>query len=197
MIQLTKVLRLTELRIAYDIKTVTDHLRINILAPAGLPDLPIYVTHVQPNPRAMPVEPHLDAYAYDAAFLASFQIGTAMYAQDTSLEVIFPWAGFSYGGIAGASVFFMGFFNKTVDNETLPLNAARAVSLQNTLIRDTPVRLQVDGHSPEGFAALSGVSEDGRKIQVLLNNYQLDYDLPRAISKAFVRVLLRLLGSKC
>jgi len=113
-----------------------------------------------------------------------------MYAQDaTNLEQTMPWPGFGYGGIGAGNASFPAWFNKTADNSTTPLNVAAAWKLQADLVLNTPNRLQLQGDSPNGFAALAGRSggdEEYGEVQVLLNNYQLDYDIPREIANGTV-----------
>lgn len=44
-------------------------------------------------------------------------------------------------------------------------------------LADTPVRLQVSGGDTNGFAVQAGRSEDGRKVQILISNYEIPPEL--------------------
>lgn len=103
-----------------------------------------------------------------------------MYAQDTSLDQLMPWTGFGYGGTGAGDAPFQAWFNKST--VPVPLDVADAWKLQWQLISATPQRVRLHGDSSDGFAALSGRSADGRQVQILLNNYQLDYDIVREIA---------------
>lgn len=170
----------------YAVKLVTDKFRADILIPAGFADLPVWVTEFEPNPGALnPTTASALAAYHDPAFFASFTLGTTMYAQDTeNLEQTMPWPGFGYGGIGAGNQSFPPWFNKTTG--TTPLNVAAAWKLQADLVLDTPERLSLEGASSNGFAALAGRSEQTHEVQVLLNNYQLDYDIPRQIANGTV-----------
>lgn len=108
-----------------------------------------------------------------------------MYAQDTSIDQVMPWPGFGYNGTGAGNHHFQGFFNKTSCGP-IPLNAAKAWYLQGKLVTETSQRVQVDGSSPDGFAALAGASTSGTQVQVLLNNYQFDYDVVTEITAGMV-----------
>lgn len=99
-----------------------------------------------------------------------------MYAQDTSIEQVMPWPGFGYNGTGAGSQPFHGFFNRS-SNGPIPLSAAKALLLQANLVGQSPNRVKVQGSSDDGFAVLAGVSTDNTKLQILLNNYQLNYDI--------------------
>jgi len=110
----------------------------------------------------------------------------SMYSQDTSLTQVFPWTGFGYGGYGAGNAYFQPWFNLTSSNKTVPLNAAAAWKLQASLDMYTSWRLQLEGSNPDGFAALAGKSADGKLVQVLLNNYQLNYDIVKEIATSLV-----------
>lgn len=109
-----------------------------------------------------------------------------MYAQDTSIDQVMPWTGFGYGGYGAGNAYFKPWFNLSSDNETVPLNVASAWKLQAELVMQTPIRVKLDGSSPDGFAALAGRSASRNQVQILLNNYQLNYDIPREIAAELV-----------
>ena len=168
----------------YSVKTVTDAFRSHILEPAGLPDLPIWITEYELNPGGVLPDTAAALADYnDPAFVASYTIGTSMYAQDTSLDQAFTWTGFGYGGYGAGGAYFTPWFNNATRPPT-PLNVAAAWKLQASLVQDTPNRLSLTGSSPDGFAALAGRSNS--KVQVLLNNYQLNYDIVREIANITV-----------
>ncbi|KAK5119239.1 hypothetical protein LTR85_007853 [Meristemomyces frigidus] len=176
----------------YAVELVTDKFRSDILIPAGFADLPVWVTEFEPNPGAInpTTAAALSAY-HDPSFMASFTLGTTMYAQDTeNLQQTMPWPGFGYGGIGAGNQSFPAWFNKTADNATVLLNVAAAWKLQASLVLNTPDRLSLDGASSNGFAALAGCSEGMDEVQILLNNYQLDYDIPRQIANGTPNGLL-------
>jgi hypothetical protein len=108
-----------------------------------------------------------------------------MYAQDTSIAQALPWPGFGYNGTGAGNQPFQGFFQRS-STGPIPLNAARAWYLQGQLVTQTPSRLKVYGHSEDGFAAIAGRSPDGKKVQVLLNNYQFDYNIAKEITTQMV-----------
>lgn len=109
-----------------------------------------------------------------------------MYAQDTSIAQAMPWPGFGYGATGSAGTFFPGFFNKS-STGPVALPVARAWKLQGQLVSQTPYRVNVvRGHSEDGFAVLAGRSQNKAQVQVFLNNYQLDYDIPRSITSQLV-----------
>ncbi|KAK4540359.1 hypothetical protein LTR36_009316 [Oleoguttula mirabilis] len=171
----------------YDIKRVTDKFRSETLVPAGFATLPVWVTEFELNPGAInpTTQSALSAY-HDPSLFASFTLGTSMYAQDAeNLQQTMPWPGFGYGGIGAGNQSFPAWFNKTADNATVPLNVAAAWKLQAELVVNTPDRLELEGASPNGFAALAG-GNGGEEVQILLNNYQLDYDIPREIANGTV-----------
>ncbi|KUJ07299.1 uncharacterized protein LY89DRAFT_742942 [Mollisia scopiformis] len=167
----------------YAVKTLTDRFREEILVPAGLPDLEVWVTEYEPNPSgALPTSASALASYNDPAWFAGFLLGTSMYAQDTSLTQALSWTGFGYGGYGAGHAYFQPWFSLTSNNKTVPLNAAAAWKLQASLVTNTSQRLDLQGSSPDGFAALAGESESGEIVQVMLNNYQLDYDIVHHIS---------------
>lgn len=119
-----------------------------------------------------------------------------MYGQDTTIDQIMPWTGFGYGGTGAGNAPFQPWFNKTSDNNTIPLNVAAAWKFSGDLVTETPQRLQVDGISDDGFTALAGQSYSRSQIKVLLNNYQLDYDIIREIAAQSVGQPFSSLGSR-
>jgi len=108
-----------------------------------------------------------------------------MFAQDTSIDQVLPWPGFGYGGTGAGSQPFQGFFNRSLSGP-IPLNAAKAWLLQGRLVTETNNRLKVVGGSEDGFAALAGISTNLTKVQILLNNYQLDFDIATEITAQMV-----------
>lgn len=174
----------------YDIKVITDNLRSQILVPAGLPDLPIWVTEFNLNPSGIqPTSPSAIKSYNDPAFFASFTVGVAMYAQDTSLAQAMSWTGFGYGGTGAGNAPFPPWFNHTSTNGAIPLDAADAWLLQSDLILHTPNRVSLIGSSSDGFAALAGISPSKTKINILLNNYQPNYDIAREIAAVAVPLI--------
>ena len=170
----------------YQVKVVTDTFRQQVLAPAGFSDLPIWVTEYELNPGGvLPNTAAALADYNDPAFVASYTIGTSMYAQDTSVEQAFTWTGFGYGGYGAGNAYFTPWFNNATSPPT-PLNIAAAWKLQSSLVQDTPNRLSLQGSSPDGFAALAGRSISKNEVQILLNNYQLNYDIVREIANITV-----------
>jgi hypothetical protein len=164
----------------YDVKTITDNFRTTILNPAGLPSLPIWVTEFNMNPSGIqPTSPSALAAYNDPSFFASFILAVAMYAQDTSLSQAMSWTGFGYGGTGAGDAAFPPWFTP---NTTNPLPAAAAWLLQADLILHTPTRLALTGSSPDGFAALAGIDSSNTIVNILLNNYQPDYDIAREIA---------------
>lgn len=109
-----------------------------------------------------------------------------MYAQDTSIEEVMSWPGFGYNGTGAGNQPFQGFFSKSSSGTPIPLNAAKAWLFQAKLIADTPYRVKVEGSSEDGFAVLAGRSANNTKVQVLLNNYQFNYDIAREITSQMV-----------
>ncbi|KAJ9246967.1 hypothetical protein DTO207G8_8427 [Paecilomyces variotii] len=173
----------------YDIKRVTDKFRAEILAPAGLPDLSIWSTEYEPAPfPVLPTSHSALQSLNDPAFFASFTVGVSIYAQDTSIEQALPWPGFGYNGTGADDQPFQGFFNRS-SSGPIPLNVAKAWLLQGKLVTETSHRVKVNGSSEDGFAALAGISTDRTKVQVLLNNYQFDYDIAREITTKMVPML--------
>jgi hypothetical protein len=167
----------------YDVKRITDHLRNTVLVPAGLPDLPIWVTEFEANPSGIqPTSPSAIASYNDPSFFAAFTLGVAMYAQDTYLSQAISWTGFGYGGTGAGDAPFQPWFNRTASNPAVPLPVAAAWKLQAELVLQTPHRLSLEGSSSDGFAALAGLSGSKDKVQILLNNYQPDYNIAREIA---------------
>jgi len=109
-----------------------------------------------------------------------------MYEQDISIDQLMAWPGFDYGGMGADEAYYFFFFNKTSTNKLIPLNIAAAWKLQASLVTQTPQRLQLDGHSSSGFAALAGRSNCQDQVQILLGNYQVNYDIPREIAGVLV-----------
>jgi hypothetical protein len=65
----------------------------------------------------------------------------------------------------------------------VPLPVAAEWKLQAGLVLQTAHRLSLESSSSDGFfAALAGRSTSEDKIQILLNNYQPDYDIAREIA---------------
>ncbi|PTU22259.1 hypothetical protein P175DRAFT_0529297 [Aspergillus ochraceoroseus IBT 24754] len=173
----------------YDIKRVTDKFRAEILVPAGLPNLSIWATEYEPAPfPALPTSASALASFNDPAWFASFTLGVSMYAQDTTIDQVLPWPGLGYNGTGAGKQPFQGFFNRS-SSGPIPLNAAKAWFLQGKLVTETSHRVKVDGSSEDGFAALAGVSTKDKKLQILLNNYQLDYDIAKQITAQMASLL--------
>ncbi|TIA78047.1 hypothetical protein D6C76_04300 [Aureobasidium pullulans] len=167
----------------YDIKTLTDRFRSEILAPTGFANLPIWVTQYDPNPSGVqPTSAQAIKDYNDPSFFASFTLGTSMYAQDTSLDRAMPWTGFGYGGTGAGNAPFQPWFNRS-SATAIPLNVAAAWKLQGELVVSTPQRLQLSGSSSNGFAVLAGRSNTGSRVNILLNNYQPNYDIAREIAR--------------
>ncbi|KIW95009.1 uncharacterized protein Z519_04989 [Cladophialophora bantiana CBS 173.52] len=168
----------------YDIKTITDKFRNDILIPAGLPDLEIWATHsgwsTSVSPRTFSSQEALNLYR-DPQFFSAFNIGVLMYAQDTSVEHTILYPGLSYGGWGAGGFWYQGFFNKSAEDQPIPRNVAKAWVNYINFLNRTPNRLEVSGGSSDGFAVLAGRSNDTHQIQVFLNNYQLDYTVPQEI----------------
>lgn len=172
----------------YDIKNLTDRFRSDILIPAGLSDLPIWVTQYDLNPSgAQPTSAQAIKDYNEPSFFASFTLGTSMYAQDTVLERAMPWTGFGYGGTGAGNAPFQPWFNKSSSGTPIPLNVAAAWKLQGSLVLKTPQRVQLLGASSNGFAALAGRSNSGSLVQILLNNYQPNYDIAREFAAQLVK----------
>lgn len=108
-----------------------------------------------------------------------------MFAQDTTIDQVLPWPGFGYNGTGAGDQPFHGFFNRS-SSGPIPLNAAKAWLLQGKLVTQTPNRVKVVGSSADGFGALAGVSVDHAKVQVLLNNFQLNYNIATEITAQMV-----------
>lgn len=89
------------------------------------------------------------------------------------------------GSGAGDAPFPPWFTNSTTDPQ--PYNIAHAWKLQYELVSQTPQRVKLSGNSSNGFAALAGASPN--KVQVFLNNYQLNYDIAREIANGTVPYL--------
>ncbi|KAL3462521.1 hypothetical protein BJX64DRAFT_288210 [Aspergillus heterothallicus] len=173
----------------YDIIRVTDKFRAEVLVPAGLPDLAIWATEyeIAPFPILPTSASALESFN-DPALFASFTLGVSMFAQDTSIDQVLPWPGFGYNGTGAGGQPFQGFFKRSPSGP-IPLNAAKAWLLQAKLVTETANRVKVAGSSEDGFAALAGVSTNRTKVQVLLNNYQFDYDIATEITAQMVPML--------
>jgi hypothetical protein len=116
-----------------------------------------------------------------------------MYAQSSTIAEMFSWTGFGFGGYGAGNAYFPGWFNRTLNsqNQTLgavPLPVAAAFKLQKELVVTTPDKLELGRSSVNGFAVLAGKSEIGNVVNVLLNNYQVDYDVLREITAVLVSV---------
>ncbi|KAJ5526162.1 hypothetical protein N7494_012812 [Penicillium frequentans] len=171
----------------YDVRRVTDNFRKHVLNPAGFSDLPIWMTEYEPNPSGIKPTSKQALEAYnDPAFIASYTIGTAMYSQDSSIDQAFTWPGFGWGGSGAGNASFAPWFKKSANGSAIALNQAAAWGLQAQLISATPERVQVEGSSSDGFAVLAGRSSTPNVVQVLLNNYQPDYDMISEITHATV-----------
>ncbi|PVH72060.1 hypothetical protein DL98DRAFT_596387 [Cadophora sp. DSE1049] len=168
----------------YDMKRTVDRFQSEILAPAGLPDLEIWATEHEINPASiLPSSPAAIAAYNDPGLFASFTLGTSMYSQDTPITQALPWPGFGYGAIGASGGKFRGFFNKSDSGKPIPLQVAKAWKLQGDLVTQTPQRIRViSGHDEDGFGVLAGRSNKRDKVQILLNNYQLDFNIPREIT---------------
>ena len=110
-----------------------------------------------------------------------------MYAQSTSVDKLFSWTGFGFGGTGAGNAHFNSWFNlSSVDNSTIPLNVAAAWKLQAELVLNTPNRIGLESFDDQGFAVIAGagmkMDSHQNMVQVLLNNYQLDYDIVREIA---------------
>ncbi|KAL3440141.1 hypothetical protein BJX65DRAFT_316954 [Aspergillus insuetus] len=173
----------------YDIIRVTDKFRAEVLVPAGLPDLAIWATEYEPAPfPILPTSASALESLNDPAFFASFTLGVSMFAQDTSIDQVLPWPGIGYNGTGAGDQPFQGFFKRS-SSGPIPLNAAKAWLLQAKLVTETANRIKVVGSSEDGFAALAGVSTNRTKVQILLNNYQFDYDIATEITAQMVPML--------
>lgn len=104
-----------------------------------------------------------------------------IYAQDTTIQHTILYPGLSYGGWGAGGFWYQGFFNKSASNQPIPRNIATAWLNYMSLLNQTPNRLELSGSSADGFAAIAGRSDDNNTVQVFLNNYQLDYKIPREI----------------
>lgn len=111
-----------------------------------------------------------------------------MYAQDTSIKHTILYPGLSYGGWGAGGFWYQGFFNKSTDDKPLRRNIATAWLNYIQLLNRTPNRLELTGSSPDGFAALAGRSHDENKIQIFLNNYQLNRGIPQEITSELVGI---------
>lgn len=109
-----------------------------------------------------------------------------MYSQDSSIDQAFTWPGFGWGGSGAGNASFAPWFKKSPNGSAIALNQAAAWGLQAQLISATPERVQVKGSSSDGFAVLAGRSSTPNVVQVLLNNYQPDYDMISEITNATV-----------
>jgi len=98
-----------------------------------------------------------------------------------------PWTGFGYGGTGAGNAPFQPWFNRSVSGLPIALNVAAAWKLQGDLVVTTPQRLQLSGASGNGFAALAGQSAGRTRVQILLNNYQPNYDIAREIAAQTAR----------
>lgn len=108
-----------------------------------------------------------------------------MFAQDTSIDQVLPWPGFGYNGTGAGNHPFQGFFERR-SSGPIPLNVAKSWLLQGKLVTETNNRVKVVGSSEDGFAVLAGVSTDRTKVQILLNNYQFDFDIATEITAQMV-----------
>ncbi|KAL4736112.1 hypothetical protein BDV11DRAFT_173227 [Aspergillus similis] len=171
----------------YDIVRVVDKFRVEVLVPAGLPDLPIWATEYEPAPySALPTSASAIKSFNNPSFFASFSLGVSMYAQDTSIAQAMPWPGFGYNGTGAGGQPFHGYFNRSASGP-VPLNAAKALPLQADLVRETPHRIKVQrGSSEDGFAVLAGRSPNNATVQILLNNYQFDFDIAYEVTAQMV-----------
>lgn len=100
-----------------------------------------------------------------------------MYGQDAYAEQIMNDPGLGYGGYLQYAIGkgpLEGFYNRTSDTTDTPLNVGAAWKLSGNLVSTTPSRLALTGNSRNGFAVLAGRSTAIDKVQVLLNNDQVD-----------------------
>lgn len=177
----------------YDINRVTDFLRNNILTPAGLPDLPIWATEYNLNPVGVTPNSSTALRDYnDPSFFASYTLGLSMYAQDAPVAQAMPWTGFGFGGSGAGDASFPGWFNRSASASPTPLNIAAAWKLQGDLVVNASDRLGLHGVSDDGFAALAGRDGGRGGVQVLLNNYQPNYEIAREIAAEMVCMLFLL-----
>ena len=82
-----------------------------------------------------------------------------IYLQDSTVDFAHLYRG---------DTLWMGLFN-TDGSYRKPAYAFRA----NGLMLDTPARLKVAGADTNGFAVLAGRSADGKRVQILIDNYQI------------------------
>ncbi|CAI7612304.1 unnamed protein product [Penicillium glandicola] len=166
----------------YEIVTATKQFRELYLTPNGFEDLPIWITEHNRNPLGIlpTTESALAAYNDPASF-ASWVIAVAMYGQDADAERVMSWTGLGYGGYGWGNAYFQAWYNQT-DSGDIALNAGSAWVLSGDFVTNTPNRLAVVGSSDNGFTALAGISSDEKEVQVLLNNYQVDYDIVKVES---------------
>lgn len=113
-----------------------------------------------------------------------------IYAQDTSIQHTILYPGLSYGGWGAGGFWYQGFFNKSASDQPIPRNIAIAWLNYMSLLNQTPNRLELSGSSADGFAAIAGRSDDNNTVQVFLNNYQLDYEIPREILTELASIYL-------
>jgi hypothetical protein len=99
-------------------------------------------------------EPELSSME-NAAFIGS----VLMYLQDSQVDSAHLYRG---------DALWMGLFN-TDGSYRKPAYAFRATGL----LLNTPQRLYASGGDTYGFAVLAGRSQDGKQIQILINNYEI------------------------
>lgn len=124
-----------------------------------------------------------------------------MYAQSSIISEMFSWTGFGFGGYGAGNAYFPGWFNRTLNSQNqtvgaVPLPVAAAFKLQKELVVGTPQKLQLGRSSVDGFVVLAGRTETGHVVKVLLNNYQVDYDVLREITAILVSSIWGWVDSK-
>lgn len=126
-----------------------------------------------------------------------------MYAQSTPLAQALSWTGFGHGGYGAGHAWFHSWFNLDgpASNSSFPVPAggaamprpiASAWKLQASLVMVTPSRLSLSlpaSKEGDGFVALGGRDVKGGRVNVLVNNYQLNYDIPREITAALAPII--------
>ncbi|KAJ5715705.1 uncharacterized protein N7483_012886 [Penicillium malachiteum] len=175
----------------YEIVNSTKQFRELYLTPNGFEDLPIWITEHNRNPLGILPTPESALAAYnDPASFAAWVIAVAMYGQDADAEQVMSWTGLGYGGYGWDDAYFQGWYNQT-DSGDIALNAGAAWVLSGDFVTNTPSRLSVSESSANGFAALAGVSSNKTEVQVLLNNYQVDYDIVKVACTTFMQPTIR------
>ncbi|OJJ46531.1 hypothetical protein ASPZODRAFT_142343 [Penicilliopsis zonata CBS 506.65] len=164
---------------SYELVPGVKQFRELYLAPNGLGDLPIWITEHNRNPLGtLPTtKAALEAY-WDPASFAAWVISVAMYGQDADVEQVMSWTGLGYGGYGYGDAYFQAWYTNT-SNGDVATNAGAAWVLSGQFVTETANRLALTGSSPDGFTALAGISDEEDQVQIMLNNYQVDYDILR------------------